>query len=76
MTARRFLIISIMVLVVAVRAGAESLATPAATQVVRDFVAMQSDSSGQLQAIPEPATYILLGIGTLICAQQFRRKKG
>jgi hypothetical protein len=26
-------------------------------------------------AIPEPATYMLLGLGILICAQQFRRRK-
>jgi hypothetical protein len=26
--------------------------------------------------IPEPATYMLLGFGVLVCAQQFRRKKG
>ena len=26
-------------------------------------------------AIPEPATYMLLGLGVLICAQQYRRKK-
>ena len=26
--------------------------------------------------IPEPATYMLLGFGILVCAQQFRRKKG
>jgi hypothetical protein len=27
----------------------------------------------RLQAIPEPATYMLLGLGVLICAQQFRK---
>jgi hypothetical protein len=26
-------------------------------------------------AIPEPATYMLMGLGVLICAQQFRRKR-
>ncbi len=26
--------------------------------------------------VPEPATYMLLGFGVLVCAQQFRRKKG
>ncbi|MDQ3120471.1 MAG: PEP-CTERM sorting domain-containing protein, partial [Verrucomicrobiota bacterium] len=25
--------------------------------------------------VPEPATYMLMGIGVLVCAQQFRRKK-
>jgi hypothetical protein len=28
-----------------------------------------------LTTIPEPATYMLLGLGMLVCAQQFRRKK-
>jgi PEP-CTERM motif len=27
-------------------------------------------------AIPEPATYMLMGFGILVCAQQFRRRKG
>ncbi len=30
---------------------------------------------GTLTLIPEPATYMLLGFGVLVCAQQFRRKK-
>jgi len=29
----------------------------------------------QLQTIPEPATYMLLGFGVLVCAQQFRKKR-
>jgi len=28
-----------------------------------------------LTQIPEPATYMLMGLGVLICAQQFRRKR-
>ncbi|MFL6543133.1 MAG: PEP-CTERM sorting domain-containing protein [Chthoniobacterales bacterium] len=28
-----------------------------------------------LTQIPEPATYMLMGLGLLVCAQQFRRKK-
>lgn len=28
-----------------------------------------------LALVPEPATYMLIGLGTLVCAQQFRRKK-
>jgi hypothetical protein len=27
------------------------------------------------QAIPEPATYMLLGFGVLVCAQQFRKNR-
>ena len=32
-------------------------------------------SSGGPIVIPEPATYMLMGIGILVCAQQFRRRK-
>lgn len=31
--------------------------------------------TGTLTVIPEPATYMLFGLGLLACAQQFRRKK-
>ncbi|MDQ6913303.1 MAG: PEP-CTERM sorting domain-containing protein [Verrucomicrobiota bacterium] len=31
--------------------------------------------TGTLTLIPEPATYMLIGLGALVCAQQFRRKK-
>ena len=33
----------------------------------------QDLSLSHLQAIPEPATYMLLGFGILVCAQQFRK---
>lgn len=32
-------------------------------------------SINNLALVPEPATYMLLGFGVLLCAQQFRRKK-
>ncbi len=34
----------------------------------------QFNGMGTLTVIPEPATYMLLGFGVLVCAQQFRRK--
>jgi fibronectin-binding autotransporter adhesin len=41
-----------------------------------DFQSPFFAGNGTLTLIPEPATYMLLGFGILVCAQQFRRKKG
>ena len=40
-----------------------------------DFQSADFLGMGTLTLIPEPATYMLLGFGVLVCAQQFRRKK-
>ena len=40
-----------------------------------DFQSAFFLGNGTLTLIPEPATYMLLGFGVLVCAQRFRRKK-
>ena len=39
------------------------------------FELAQLMGSGTFTVVPEPATYMLMGLGVLICAQQFRRKR-
>ena len=41
-----------------------------AQNILPEFTGM-----GTLTVIPEPATYMLMGLGVLICAQAFRRKR-
>lgn len=51
--------------------GTYGSATSGAANVLPEF----TGSGMLLVAVPEPATYMLMGFGLLICAQQFRRKR-
>lgn len=40
-----------------------------------DFQFAQFAGTGTFMVVPEPATYVLFGVGLLVCAQRFRRAK-
>jgi hypothetical protein len=74
----RTLVLTLCSVLVAGVAAQAQLVSPPDTTSINSFDLRengQSISGNNLTAIPEPATYMLMGLGVLICAQQFRRKK-